>query len=190
VNIYKVFKTVFTFIFRNRVSISRVLGFIAVITGCVLYFAFEDLINLPVFIIIVSIGGVFTLFAHFVYHPKRLWKFLVSIPKTIYRVFVTIWLLIKSWSVYIYRNGIRIILLLVMIFTFIYGILVATTVDFDNAFFGIFNDVENVIRISLGSGFIVVAIVAFILLRRELKKLRTGMSKDVIKEIRRRWRDE
>ena len=177
-------------IFKQKVIISRMLGFAAVITGIVLYFAFEDLITLVVFIIIVSVGGTFTLFAHFIYHPKRLWKFLVSIPKTIYKVMVTVWLLIKSSSIYIYRNGIRILLLIVMVFTFIYGIIVATTIDFELAFFGIFNSVDNAIRISLGSGFMVVAIVAFILLRRELKKLRTGMSKDVIKEIRRRWRDE
>ena len=190
VKIYNFFKAIVIFFYKHRVVLSRIIGFAAVITGIVLYFAFEDIIGLTVFITIVSVGGTFTLFAHFIYHPKRFWQFLISIPKTIYKVLVTIWLLMKSASIYIYRNGIRILLLLVMIFTFIYGIVVAVYDDYQMTFFGIFNDLDPAIRISLGAGFVVVAIVAFILLRREFKKLRTGMSKDVIKEIRRRWRDE
>ncbi|MCE7743323.1 MAG: hypothetical protein GOP50_12805 [Candidatus Heimdallarchaeota archaeon] len=184
VKIYEFFKAIFTFIFNKRIIISRVIGFAAVIVGVVLYFAFDDIIGLVAFILIVSIGGTFTLFAHFIYHPKKLWKFLVSIPKTIYKISVTILLAIKSVSIYIYKNGIRLILLVVMIFTLVYGIFVIFNFDF----FHIFDAIEPAIRISLGAFFDVVAVVAFILLRRELKKLRTGSSKELLKQIRERWK--
>ncbi len=183
VKIYEFFKAILTFFFNKRIFISRILGFAAVIVGIVLYFAFEDIISLVAFIVIASIGGTFTLFAHFIYHPKRLWKFLVSIPKTIYKVLVTIWLTIKSVSVYIFHNGIRLILLIVMIFTLAYGLFVIFNFDF----FHIFDAIEPAIRISLGAFFDVVAIVAFILLRREMKKLRTGSSKKLYQQIRERW---
>ena len=182
VKIYHALKTTFKFFFDYRVILSRILGFIVVVVGLLLYFAVEVISFIP-FIIIVSIGGMFVLFAHFIYHPKKLWEFLVSIPKTIYKLLVTIWLSLKSVSIYIYQNGIRLVLLIVMIFALVYGFLVAFNVDF----FHIFENVETVIRISLGAAFIIVAVVAFILLRRELKKLRTGSTKKLIQQIRERW---
>ncbi len=182
VKIYHAVKAIFKFFFDYRVILSRILGFIAVVVGLLLYFAVEIISFIP-FIIIVSIGGMFVLFAHFIYHPKKLWEFLVSIPKTIYKILVTIWLSIKSVSIYIYQNGIRLVLLIVMIFTLVYGFLVAFNVDF----FHIFENVETAIRISLGAAFVVVAVVAFILLRRELQKLRTGSTKKLIQQIRERW---
>ncbi|MHA1199483.1 MAG: hypothetical protein ACTSQF_09175, partial [Candidatus Heimdallarchaeaceae archaeon] len=182
VKIYEFFKAIFTFIFEFRTIISRILGSVAVIVGILLYFAFDA--AFITFILLVSIGGTFALFAHFIYHPKKLWKFLVSIPKTIYKVLVTIWLTLKTGSIYIYQNGIRLILLIVMVFTCVYGFLVAFKVNF----IPIFNEFEPAIRISLGAFFVVVAVVAFILLRRELKKLRTGSSKKLVMLIRERWK--
>ncbi len=179
--IYEFFKAIFVFIFENRVIISRVLGFLAALAGVIIHFVLDYFIT---FILLVSIGGTFVLFAHFIYHPKKLWEFLVSIPKTLHKILVTIWLTIKTGSVYIYQNGIRLILLIVMIFTFIYGLFVVFNFDF----IGIFENISAAIRISLGALFVVVAVVAFILLRRELKKLRTGSSKVLAQQIRERWK--
>ena len=185
--IYNAIKSFFIFIYEQRVIISRILGFIAVIVGVILYYLYDYFLA---FILLVSIGGTFTLFAHFIYHPKKFWEFLISIPETIYKVLVTIWLTIKTGATYVYQNGIRLILLVVMIFTLVYGALVAINLEVlvEVPLFSIFSDMAPPIRISIGAFFVVVAVVAFILLRRELSKLRTGSSKQLAKLIKERWK--
>ena len=99
---------------------------------------------------------------------------------------MTIWLSIRTGVIYISENFLRLLLLLVMIATFVYGAFVVF--NFDPI--PIFANIDSVgIKSSIGGMLVVVAIAAFILLRRQMKKLRTGASKDLVKELRKRWED-
>jgi hypothetical protein len=118
----------------------------------------------------------------------KFWGFLKAIPKFIGNVFYTIGVTIRTVSVYVYDNFIRLFLLLFMLFAIVYGIaLIFSFIDPSVDFIGFFRDLETSARLSIGAGFIILFSVALILLRRELKKLRTGTSRVLYSKIKERW---
>ncbi|MCG3255507.1 MAG: hypothetical protein H7646_05480 [Candidatus Heimdallarchaeota archaeon] len=83
------------------------------------------------------------------------------------------------------------LLLSIVIFSMIYGIaLLLTAFELYFDFLTIFVGLDLPIRIFIGSGLIVMASVAIILLRRrgELKKLKTGRSKKLAEQIEELWK--
>ena len=178
----KILKIIGKFFVKYSVLILRVLGLVSVIYGVVVSFSigWNDLIT----ILTVSIGGFFLIFAGAIIYPRKFWRTLKSIPKKIWNVFVTIWLTIKYAGNYIITNFLRILLLLTMLFAFIYG---ATLISSFN-FLPIFTDDPYITRLSVGGGLVIVAIGSFILLRRELMKLRSGQSKKWLQEVKERWK--
>ncbi len=118
----------------------------------------------------------------------KFWECLKKIPKFIVNVFYTIGITLRTVSVYVYDNFIRLFLLLFMLFAIVYG--VALLFSFINPsvdFIGFFRSLETSARLSIGAGFIILFSVALILLRRELKKLRTGTSRVLLSKIKERW---
>ncbi len=178
-----VFKEIGMFIRKYSVWMLRILGLAIVIYGIVLSFSigWETLLT----ILIVSIGGFFIIFADFIIHPRKFWRFIKAIPKTIKRIIDTIWLTLKYSTTYIVTNFLRILLLITMLFAMIYGITLITSFNF----LPIFLDDPYITRLSVGGGLVIVAVGAFILLRRELKKLRTGESRNWYNEVRARWKN-
>ncbi len=118
----------------------------------------------------------------------KFWEFLKKIPKFIGNVFYTIGMTLRTVSVYVYDNFIRLFLLLFMLFAIVYGIaLIFSFIDPSVDFIGFFRDLDTSARLSIGAGFIILFSVALILLRRELKKLRTGTSRVLYSKIKERW---
>ena len=175
------FKEIGKFIRKQSVWILRILGLAAVIYGIVISFStgWDDIRT----ILAISIGGFFIIFADFIIHPKKFWQFLKAIPKTIKKILDTIWLTIKYSMTYLVTNFLRILLLVTMLFALIYGITLVSSFNF----LPIFKYDPYITRLSVGGGLVVVAVGAFILLRRELKKLRTGQSRNWYEEVKERW---
>ena len=118
----------------------------------------------------------------------KFWEFLKAIPKFFGNVFYTIGITIRTVSVYVYDNFIRLFLLLFMLFAIVYGVaLIFSFIDPSVDFIGFFRGLETSARLSIGAGFIILFSVALILLRRELKKLRTGTSRVLFIKIKERW---
>ncbi|MCK4896216.1 MAG: hypothetical protein KAS47_05365, partial [Candidatus Heimdallarchaeota archaeon] len=176
------FKEFGRFIKKYSVRILRILGLVSVIYGVTVSFSigWEELLT----ILTISIGGFCLIFADFIIHPVKFWKMIKQIPKRIKQVFKTIWLSIKYSVTYIGSNFLRIVLLLTMLFALIYGITLITSFNF----LPIFVDDPYVTRLSVGGGLVIVAVGAFILLRREIKKLRTGQSKKWLVEVKEVWK--
>ena len=118
----------------------------------------------------------------------KIWEFFKKIPKFIGNVFYTIGITIRTVSIYVYDNFIRLFLLLFMLFAIVYGIaLIFSFIDPSVDFIGFFRGLETSARLSIGAGFIILFSVALTLLRRELKKLRTGTSRELYRKIKERW---
>ena len=188
VKAYEFFKASVEFIIEHRVLIFRFFGLAAVITGIAIGFqrswGYEAYLSL-------SIGGIFLLFSHFIFHPEKFWEFLKKIPEFFSKIFVTIWLTLKSVFGYVGDNLLTLLLLAVVIFSMVYGIaLLLTAVKLYFDFIGIFVGLELPIRMFIGAGLIVMASTAIILLRRrgELKKLKTGRSKKLAEQIEELWK--
>jgi len=180
------FKEIGRFIKKNTVWFLRILGLVSVIYGVVVSFSigWEAILT----ILTLSIGGFFLIFADFIIHPVKFWKMIKQIPKRIKQVFKTIWLSIKYPATYIGTNFLRIILLLTMLFALVYGIALISSILLSSLnFLPIFTDDPYVTRLSVGGGLVIVAVGAFILLRREIKKLRTGQSKDWLSDVKEVW---
>ncbi len=175
------FKEIGRFIKKYFVWLLRILGLVSVIYGVIVSFSIGWGALLT--ILTISIGGFFLIFADAIMHPVKFWKLIKQIPKRIKQVFKIIWLSIKYPVTYIGTNFLRIILLLTMLFALIYGITLIISLNF----LPIFVDDPYITRLSVGCGLVVVAIGAFILLRREIKKLRTGQSKKWLEEVKEVW---
>ncbi|MBY9000610.1 MAG: hypothetical protein KGD64_06835 [Candidatus Heimdallarchaeota archaeon] len=179
--IINLFKEIGRFIRKYSVWMLRIIGLTAVIYGIVVSFSigWEALLT----ILTVSIGGFFLIFAHFIIHPRKFWQFLKSIPKTIKKILDIIWLTLKYSSTYIVSNFLRIILLITMLFAVIYGISLIATFDF----LQIIPIDDYIYKLAIGGGLVIVAVGTFVLLRRELKKLRTGQSRNWLRDVKERW---
>ena len=188
IKFYEFFKALIELLIERRVLIFRILGLAAVITGIAIGFernwGYEAYLSL-------LIGGTFLLFSHFIFHPKKLLEFLKKIPEFFSKIFVTMWLTLKTVFGYIGDNLLTLLLLSIVIFSMIYGIaLLLTAFELYFDFLTIFVGLDLPIRIFIGSGLIVMASVAIILLRRrgELKKLKTGRSKKLAEQIEELWK--
>jgi hypothetical protein len=137
-------------------------------------------------IISISIGGAFLIFGHWIFHPKRFWEFLKKIPEVIKKMLDTLWLIIKTVSVYIFDNFIWLILLLVLLGSTAYGLSLAIGIDFLGTPIG---DLSRGVMFAVGGGLILTAIVAFMLLRRQFNKLRTGSSRILAQKIKEKWQE-
>ncbi|MFW9852987.1 MAG: hypothetical protein ACFFDS_08590, partial [Candidatus Thorarchaeota archaeon] len=183
---YEAIKSIVNALIKQRVIIFRILGLATLIAGLIIGFTQEWNI-LP--ILLCSIGALFLLFSHWIFHPIKFWEFLKKIPKFIGNVFYTIGITIRTVSIYVYDNFIRLFLLLFMLFAIVYGIaLIFSFIDPSVDFIGFFRGLEISARLSIGAGFIILFSVALILLRRELKKLRTGTSRVLYSKIKERWK--
>ncbi|MHA1516328.1 MAG: hypothetical protein ACTSPF_12395 [Candidatus Heimdallarchaeaceae archaeon] len=189
IKFYEFFKALIELLIERRVLIFRILGLAAVITGIAIGFernwGYEAYLSL-------SIGGTFLLFSHFIFHPKKLLEFLKKIPEFISKIFVTVWLTLKSVFGYIGDNFLTLLLLSIVIFSIVYGIsLLLTIVQPYFDFLGVFPVGFSVpIMMFIGAGLIVMASVAIIILRwrGELKKLKTGRSKKLAEQIEELWK--
>ena len=180
--IYNLFKRMATTLFRYRVPIFRVFGLAVAIYGLVIGFSRSWSLAA---ILSVSIGGAFLLFSHWIFHPKKFIEFLKKIPKVIKKILDTIWLVVKTIAVYIFDNFIWLILLLTVLGSAAYGISLLIGVDFLRT---AIDDLSHGIKAGIGGGLIMSAIVAFILLQRQFKKLRTGSSRVLAQQIKERWK--
>ncbi|MHA1305042.1 MAG: hypothetical protein ACTSPI_15200, partial [Candidatus Heimdallarchaeaceae archaeon] len=133
--------------------------------------------------LLMILGWTLFLFAHFITNPKRLWQFILSLPKRIKKVSIWIWKFLKFLGRYIYRNFIRLVLFGTTIFSFIYGIAIIIGKDFLN----VFTDMVASVRISIGFGLLVMSIASFFLLRHELKKLIRAKSEQLLSKATRRF---
>ncbi|MHA1397586.1 MAG: hypothetical protein ACTSSF_07750 [Candidatus Heimdallarchaeaceae archaeon] len=127
---------------------------------------------------------------YFKYVLKKAWRFFKNIPQFIKKILKTIWFSIRTFVIYVNTNFIRLALLLIMLFSFVYGTaLLLTSINISFDFLGVFSDKVTVpIMMFIGAGLIIMATVALILLNGELKKLQKGTSKTLIKNIQEIWR--
>ncbi len=181
--VYNMFKKMIRTLFKHRVIIFRIFGLATVIYGMVIGFTRNW--NIAA-ILTVSIGGAFLLFGHWIFHPKRFWEFLKKIPKVIKKMLDTIWLTIRSFAIYVFDNFIWLILLLTLLGSTAYGLSLLIGVDFLRTPIG---NLAHVTMAAIGGGLILLAIVAFLLLQRQFKKLRTGSSRELAIKIKERWQE-
>ncbi|MCG3222221.1 MAG: hypothetical protein H7641_12655 [Candidatus Heimdallarchaeota archaeon] len=180
---YNTLKSVVKTLVRRRVIIFRIFGLAAVIYGIVI--SFIQSWNIAA-ILSLSIGGVFLLFGHWIFHPKRFWEFLKKIPKVIKKILDTIWLTIRSFAIYVFDNFIWLVLLLTVLGSAAYGLSLVIGVDFLQTPIG---DLVHWTMAAIGGGLILLAVVALLLLQRQFKKLRTGSSRVLAKQIKERWQE-
>ncbi|NPD87432.1 MAG: hypothetical protein HGN29_01830 [Asgard group archaeon] len=181
--VYNVFKRMIKALYRQRVLIFRIFGLTAVISG--LAIGFTRSWNVTA-ILTISIGGLFLLFGHWIFHPKRFWEFLKKIPKVIKKILDSIWLTIRTFVIYVFDNFIWLVLLLTVLGSAAYGLSLIIGVDFLRTPIG---DLAHGMMAGIGGGLILLAIVAFLLLQRQFKKLRTGSSRELAQKIKERWQD-
>ncbi|MHA2254783.1 MAG: hypothetical protein ACXAAM_01775 [Candidatus Heimdallarchaeaceae archaeon] len=181
--IYNMFKRMIRSLFKHRVIIFRIFGLATVIYGMVIGFTRNW--NIAA-ILTVSIGGAFLLFGHWIFHPKRFWEFLKKIPKVIKKILDTIWLTIRSFAIYVFDNFIWLVLLLTVLGSAAYGLSLVIGVDFLGTPIG---NLAHGMMAGIGGGLILLAVVAFLLLQRQFKKLRTGSSRELAIKIKERWQE-
>ncbi len=178
-------KKVWISIWKYKKEFIRTFGLCLSIVGMVLGFVLSwsaPIISLTVF-------GVFLLiFAGVIFNPKKyiqlVWSAFKYIPNKIIDFFKKIPVYIRKVIKrieeivnYIYRNSLRLFLLIFALFTLSYGISVMIGLDF----FHLLREVDFSVRISVGIGLISVTIASFVLFQDQLKKLVETKQKKIMK---------
>ncbi|MCK4844623.1 MAG: hypothetical protein KAS95_03020, partial [Candidatus Heimdallarchaeota archaeon] len=178
-------KKVWIGIWKHKKEFIRTFGFCSSVVGMILGFVISW--NEP--IISLTVLGVFLLiFADVIINPKKyiqnVWSALKYIPNKIIDFFKKIPVFIRKiiekieeMVNYIYRNSLRLFLLIFALFTLSYGISVMIGLDF----FYLLRDVNLSVQISVGIGLISVTVASLVLFRDQLKKLVETKQKKIMK---------